>query len=181
MRGSKQPPWRRGSCASFPARFNIPDLPLDTGTSEGTCEPGCSSCQEGAAVADEGTGRDSQTAVAELVHAMARAALVNVRYPAASDGDLDSTAELLSMLVGYGVVCANTAQSRRTLPARIWGYALALFAHARREIGADWPAHLHPDPQVHFQAGLRYLRRGGESLFEPAGARLKPNRDRLGN
>ena len=100
---------------------------------------------------------------------MARAALVNVRYPAASDGDLDSTAELLSMLVGYGVVCANTAQSRRTLPARVWGYALALFAHARRETGADWSTYLHPDPQVHFQTGLRYLRRGGESLFELAG------------
>lgn len=153
--------------ASFPTRLYVPEVKPEASNSAAACGASCSGCAEGAEPPERGAEQDRAAAIVELVQAMARAALVNARFPAASEGELDRAAELLSIFVGFGVFSANAAQNRRTLPARIWGYALALFAHARDETGAEWAADLHPDPQVHFQTGLRYLRRGGESLFDP--------------
>jgi HEAT repeat protein len=47
------------------------------------------------------------------------------------------------------------------------GYAMALFAFMRRDERARWAAYLRPDARVAFRAGLRWLRRTGDSLFHP--------------
>ena len=55
------------------------------------------------------------------------------------------------------------------LPARVSGYALALFAWARNE-RPDWSQYLRPDAAAVFSDGLRYLERSDDSLFRPDAA-----------
>ena len=90
-----------------------------------------------------------------------------------SPPELDAWAELASLYLGFGVLAANSTTVRRALPARVWGYALALFAWVRDETKPAWADYLRPDPLSSFRGGLRYLRRGGDSLFRLSTARLR--------
>ncbi|MGE3808805.1 MAG: HEAT repeat domain-containing protein [Gemmataceae bacterium] len=56
------------------------------------------------------------------------------------------------------------------LPARIFGYAFALFAFFREESSPAWARYLRPDAANPMQAGLRYLQNNGQTLFHPENA-----------
>ena len=91
--------------------------------------------------------------------------------------------ELFPVFLGVGVFGANAAVYERSgqaglmswwvvgrqghLPARILGYAHALFAFVRGEEELPWAAALRPDAAVPLREGLLYLRRTGDSLFHP--------------
>src|SRR5262249_3786779 len=53
------------------------------------------------------------------------------------------------------------------LPARVFGYAFALFCLARDEDDPGWASHLRLDAAAALKQGLRYLRKTGDSLFLP--------------
>jgi hypothetical protein len=51
-------------------------------------------------------------------------------------------------------------------------------SHSRGEYKQAWARHLRTDARLSFQAGLRYLRRTGDTLFAPDGSvRERPTTD----
>ncbi len=86
----------------------------------------------------------------------------------------------LGVLVAHAVVsetshpsghsCAAGTRFIRRLPARMVGYALALFVHARGEARPVWRTYLRLDALVAYSRGLTYLQRTGDTLFTAATA-----------
>jgi hypothetical protein len=96
--------------------------------------------------------------------------------------DLGWYADLACVFLGMGIFGANSAvkqrsggdgiwtwwqiRARQQLPARVFGYAMALRAMARGERHAAWAAWLGEDARDTFQRGLRFLQRHGECVFD---------------
>ena len=97
--------------------------------------------------------------------------------------------ELLPTYLGLGIFTANCCLAENNeylgeanawsfnrhgqLPARMLGYALALFAWVRDEFHPPWTAHLRLDASAVVRGGLRYLRRTNDSLFQQATLHVK--------
>lgn len=132
-----------------------------------------------------------------LARGIARQRLIGEgRLPADADERV-ALAELLPVYFGAGLFGANSTvrdQSTRdgtmeywsirrlgSLPSRIFGYALALFAWFRRENKPDWAEYLRKDAREVFDLGIKYLTRTGDSLFHPdtAGRECNPTLDEL--
>jgi hypothetical protein len=98
------------------------------------------------------------------------------------EDDHEWVTDLLPVFLGFGVITANSAIEERHyhyqnyegwsyrrigyLPVHLIGYALALFAYARGEERPAWSARLRPDARDVLKKGLRYLRSGGDTLFD---------------
>jgi hypothetical protein len=124
-----------------------------------------------------------------LAHELAHEVLLGGGLLAADDPDHEYLTDLLPTFLGLGVLSANgtvydTSWSdgptgwslvgkQGYLTSRELGYALALFAFARGEGRPGWERHLRPDAAVPFRAGLRYLRRTGDTLFQPDTAAVR--------
>lgn len=94
--------------------------------------------------------------------------------------------DLAAVYLGLGVFVANAVVRATTeqgghachcgprqiehLPARMVGYAMALFAHVRGEARPAWKTYLRLDSLVAYRHGLTYLHRTGDSLFTAANA-----------
>lgn len=131
----------------------------------------------------ETTLADAEALVALTACELSRIYLAQREAYTADDAEGPWAAELLAVVLGAGVFVANATigeehanqislwrsmQLRRRghLPARVIGYALALFAWARDE-RPRWTSYLRPDAARALTVGLRYLRRTGDSLFSP--------------
>ncbi len=97
--------------------------------------------------------------------------------------------ELACVYLGLGVYVANAVVTESTrqghhacdsgsplphLPARMAGYALALFAHVRGESRPAWKSYLRLDALAAFHSGLKYLQRTGDTLFSSETAGQPP-------
>ena len=97
---------------------------------------------------------------------------------------LEPLLDLWTLFRGLGVLAANTAlqnsawsdghwaywKIRRTssLSLNVWGYALALYALARKTPKPEWVCHLRPDVQKAFDQSLRYIEESGDCDFRLA-------------
>src|SRR5262249_42763336 len=95
--------------------------------------------------------------------------------------DREGIADLLPVCVGLGVFAANATlqvatgndgtmswwrmTTNSSLPSRVFGYALALFAFARGEERPAWSGALRPDAEASLRDGLRYLQKTKDTLF----------------
>lgn len=102
--------------------------------------------------------------------------------------DFEWLTDLAPVFFGLGIFSANstitefrewrtnlgtrTVRQHGYLPSRMFGYALALFAFMRKETRPAWAGMLRLDASVTFERALRFLERGGETLFHPDTVRV---------
>jgi hypothetical protein len=121
--------------------------------------------------------------IATLAHELAHELLLgrDLIDPAAQDHEW--TTDLLPAYLGVGIFAANTVIHDQSgysagmswwkigrqgyLPARVFGYAFALFAFVRGESEPSWAAHLRLDAAQPMRECLRYLQQTGDTLFHP--------------
>jgi hypothetical protein len=121
--------------------------------------------------------------VATLLHELAHEMLLGGGKLTADVADHEWVTDLLPVFFGLGVFAANATISEEYhhegqsswwfigkhgyLPARVFGYAMALFAFARGERDPAWAKHLRLDASSALQGGLRYVRKTNDTLFHP--------------
>jgi hypothetical protein len=126
---------------------------------------------------------DPERLLAALAHGLARELLRGDGPSSADVADREGIIDLLPVFLGVGVFGANatlyeqygsdghwtwwTIGKHGYLPARVFGYAFALFALMRGEENPSWAKHLRPDAAAALHEGLRYLHKSGDSLFHP--------------
>ncbi len=124
-----------------------------------------------------------QRLVATLAHELAHQILLGGGLLDADRPDHEWVTDLLPVFLGIGVFAANSVireqygQTGHTswwvigrqgyLPARIFGYAFALFAFVRGEERPAWANELRLDAAESLRTGLVYLRKTGDTLFHP--------------
>lgn len=120
-----------------------------------------------------------QGLVATLAHELAHAKLVGQGLLTAEADDHRIVADLATVFLGLGIFPANAAlcelatqlghrevRQHGYLPTHVLGYALALFAHARGEDVPEWGEDLRLDAAEPLRAGLKYLEKTGDTLFD---------------
>lgn len=103
------------------------------------------------------------------------AAVAHPRGPVADRGPADflgvgifgANATVVDSTVTDGNWSVFSISKQGYLSSIVLGYALALFAFARGETRPAWAGHLRADAAATLRAGLRYLRRTGDTLFHP--------------
>ncbi len=126
---------------------------------------------------------DPSSLVATLAHELAHEHLLKGGHLTADTADHEMVTDLLPVFLGLGVFGANA-----TLRTKSWsdgqmsyfqasrqgylsslqlGYALAVFCHVRGEHRPKWVKHLRPDAGVTLKAGLAYLTKTADTLFDP--------------
>jgi hypothetical protein len=126
---------------------------------------------------------DPMQLVATLAHELAHEMLLGGGLLTASVTDHEWVTDLLPVFLGVGVFAANATISENCgqaglwswwtmgrhgyLPARVFGYAFALFALMRGEQDVAWAQHLRLDAFAALREGLAYLRKTNDSLFHP--------------
>lgn len=132
---------------------------------------------------------DPQMLAATLAHELAHELLLGGGLLAPDAPDHEYVTDLLPVFLGTGIFAANTTvqESHQRdgrsywwsigkqgyLPARMFGYAFALFAFLRGEEKPAWVEYLRPDAAEPFWKGLRYLYRTNDSLFHPETVRAE--------
>lgn len=127
---------------------------------------------------------------ATLAHELAHEILLGGGLLSPEVADHEWVTDLLPVFLGVGVFAANAVITERSgldgqiswwvmqrqgyLPARIFGYAFALFAFVRDEPKPSWATHLRPDAASALRGGLDYLTRTNDTLFHPDTAHQKP-------
>src|SRR5262249_4027732 len=126
---------------------------------------------------------DPERLVATIAHELAHDILLGGQLIAPDAHDHDEVTDLVPVFLGLGVFAANAPVRERSytesnwhfsqfskqgyLTSRILGYALALYAFARRETKPGWASYLRPDAAEPLKSGLRYLLKTGDTLFHP--------------
>jgi len=116
-----------------------------------------------------------------LVHELAHDRLLRPHLLSEQDEDHEQVTDLLPVFFGLGVIQANgvihesveragrslfyNAFAVGYLNAFQLGYALALFAWLREEANPAWAKELRLDASATFWAGMKYLRKTGQSHF----------------
>ena len=129
---------------------------------------------------------DPAALAATLGHELVRGLLPVESRAMQNQTDADWLADLAAVYLGLGVHIANAVVSETTqqgghachcgprrirhLPARMVGYAMALFAHVRGEARPAWKTYLRLDALVAYSRGLTYLQRTGDTLFTAVSA-----------
>ncbi len=124
-----------------------------------------------------------QVLAAALAHELAHELLHGSGLLDATVADHEWVTDLLPVYLGIGLFAANSTLheeyhtegqlswwvigKRGYLPARVFGYAMALFAFMRGEQAPSWAKYLRRDAATALRGGLRYLHKTGDSLFHP--------------
>lgn len=138
---------------------------------------------------------DPEKLLATLAHELSHHRLLGEKRMIREEwdhADLEDVTDLTPVYFGAGVFAANATirdqyggsalmefwsiSRMGYLPARLFGYAFALFAWLRNEASPAWAAHLRRDAREVFESGLKYLRKTQDSLFRPetAGREVPP-------
>lgn len=92
--------------------------------------------------------------------------------------DQEFLTDLLTVFFGFGIFTANSAilvdtnscgwkaQKQGYLTEEMFGYALALFAYARKENKPNWARFLNTNISSYFKNSLKYIHKNGTSLAE---------------
>jgi hypothetical protein len=120
---------------------------------------------------------DPLALAATMAHELAHVHLLGHGRISVEEEDHEPLTDLLTVFLGLGVITANSVirqdcwntgtlsgwSMRRSgyLPMPTFGYALALFAHARGEASPAWARELRSDVHVPWKQGVRYLAAGG--------------------
>jgi hypothetical protein len=120
---------------------------------------------------------------ATLAHELAHQLLLGGDLITADMYDHEWVTDLLPVFLGVGIFAANSTvrfasgsegnwswwqmNRQHYLPSRMFGYGMALFAHARGEADPSWVKYLRPDAASALRGGLRFLRAGKDCLFQP--------------
>jgi hypothetical protein len=122
-----------------------------------------------------------ESLIATLTHELCHEILLGGGLLQDNNEDLERLTDLTQVYLGLGIFGANDALHEQTtregrfswwsigkrgyLPMRMYGYGMALFAWARQENDPLWADHLRLDVREPLLAGLRYLRKTGDSTF----------------
>jgi hypothetical protein len=125
---------------------------------------------------------DLESLIGVLAHYAALDRLLREGICREDQSDLGWYADLACVFLGMGIFGANSAvkqrsggdgiwtwwqiRARHQLPARVFGYAMALRAMAHGERHPVWEAWLGDDARDTFQRGLRFLQRHGECVLD---------------
>lgn len=126
---------------------------------------------------------DQEKLIATLAHEVAHDILLGGGTMTGDEPDHERVTDLLCIFLGLGVFAANTAIQQTNsshgyssswsiskhgyLPARVYGYALALLAWVREEAQPTCARFLGTDAVWALNKGLKFLNRTGDSLFTP--------------
>lgn len=126
---------------------------------------------------------DPEALVATLAHELAHELLYRANLLQDGEPDFEWVTDLLPVFLGLGVFPANACMRERNeqyghmhwsfmnkqgyLPARMIGYALALFAWAREDDRPRWAEHLRHDARESLRISLRYLQKTEDTVFDP--------------
>ncbi len=129
----------------------------------------------------------AETLVAAIAHELAHVILIGENRLDRARADHEPMADLLTVFYGVGVFSGNCAfslaQGRNAeyhagphfrndyMTEEMYGYALALFAHARGEAKPAWARYINTNVRHYFKQGLKYLVKGGETKVNPIGGR----------
>ncbi len=121
--------------------------------------------------------------IATLAHELSHEILLGGGLLTSDVSDHEMVTDLVPVYLGMGIFAANsTVQEEHGrmgqwswwsvgkhgyLPARIFGYALALFAFMRGDRKPTWPQYLRLDASSALVDGLRYLQKTDDSMFHP--------------
>jgi hypothetical protein len=122
---------------------------------------------------------DPALLVATAAHELAHARLLGEARTHAGREDHEPLADLLTVFLGMGVFTGNAVlgfrqwtdaftqgwrtERRGYLTERMFGYALALFAHLRGEQRPAWAKHLEGDTRAYFKSAHKYLEKTGDT------------------
>jgi hypothetical protein len=126
---------------------------------------------------------DAEALIATLAHELSHELLLGGGLLTGEEPDHEWITDLLPVYLGVGIFAANTTVretfqrtgnsswgwstgKRGYLPARMLGYAFALFAWTRDEANPQWATYLRLDAKHVLRRGLRYLQRTQDSLFQ---------------
>jgi hypothetical protein len=125
---------------------------------------------------------DPMFLVATCAHELGHVRLLGEGRVSANFEDHEPLTDLLTVFLGLGVFTANSvfrfrqwtdafsqgwqAERRGYMTEEMFGYALALFAHARGERRPAWADHLQGNVTAYFKSGLRYLEKTGDTRLE---------------
>ncbi|MEU6973236.1 hypothetical protein AB0A71_37050 [Kitasatospora aureofaciens] len=113
--------------------------------------------------------------VATVAHELGHVRLLDEQRIPADRRDHEPLTDLLTVHFGLGIFTANSAfnysQDKQGwsytrlgyLSERMFGYALACYAHRRGETKPAWARHLTTNPRAYLKQGLRYLDRNPPS------------------
>lgn len=118
---------------------------------------------------------------ATLTHEVSHELLLGQGRLAPEVADHEWVTDLLPAFLGIGIFAANAVLDEEYvshgqwswwrmgkqgyLPARMFGYAFALFAFVRDERDPPWASYLRLDASAALKGGLRYLRKTNDTLF----------------
>jgi hypothetical protein len=126
--------------------------------------------------------RDPMAMVAVIAHELGHVLLLADKKIGPERKDHEHLTDLLTVFLGLGIFTANSAfrftqwsggfkqgwQARRLgyLTEPMFGYALALFAYARRERQPGWSKYIDGNAGHHFKAALSYLQETPPAKFD---------------
>lgn len=118
--------------------------------------------------------------IATTAHELSHQILLGSGLLTDAEADHEFVTDLLPVARGLGIFSANAAVAERTessalttawriskrgyLPARMFGYALAVFAWLRDDKDPSWARYLRADARDVMQAGLKYLHRTNDCV-----------------
>jgi hypothetical protein len=124
----------------------------------------------------------AETLVAAIAHELGHTILIGENRLDRSRTDHEEMTDLLTVFYGFGVFSANAAfslaQGRNAkyeggphlragyMTEEMYGYALALFVHARGESKPKWTSHLHVNVRHYFKQGLKFLTKTGDTTVK---------------
>jgi hypothetical protein len=124
---------------------------------------------------------DAESMIALFIRELNRDYLIRNDWLQGDEINHHGVVDLCTVLVGGGVFSANTSLKERNRvdgslevwemwkqahsPARIFGYALALFSVIRDERKPLWSSYLTPDAQQAWKQGRRFLLKSSDCVF----------------
>ena len=127
--------------------------------------------------------RDPERLVATLAHELSHELLYGRGLISDESPDHEWVTDLLPVFLGLGIFGANSVlregtermgayeqwamSSQGYLPARMFGYSLAVFAFLRGELDPSWAQYLRLDAASVLKSGIRYLKKTDDTLLHP--------------
>lgn len=116
---------------------------------------------------------DPLALVATLAHELGHVVLLGGEVVPRDAADMEPLTDLVTVFLGLGIFTANTAQRMHKwtndreegwrmqrlgyLSERVYGYALARFAHVRSEDKPEWAEFLNTNVRSYFKSSLKWL------------------------